>query len=189
MDIDQWVHLYADDLLRWANTRISNKETARDLVQDTFLSALNSRGSFKGESSPKTWLFSILNNKIMDHYRSSKKGVLWNETATTQSAESVSDELFDRYGNWEVNGFEDQWNDTGNLLDNNKFVQVMDHCMEDLPEQWRHLLQHKYLLDKNADDICQEHGLSKSNYWQILHRAKLLMKQCLEVKWFKSQRS
>ena len=41
----------------------------------------------------------------------------------------------------------------------------------------------KYLTDKNADEICQELEITLSNYWQVVHRAKLLLKKCLEMKW------
>ncbi|HID38429.1 MAG TPA: sigma-70 family RNA polymerase sigma factor, partial [Calditrichaeota bacterium] len=45
------------------------KGLAEDLVQDTFLSALKSYSSFGQRSSLRTWLVSILRNKIVDHYR------------------------------------------------------------------------------------------------------------------------
>ena len=49
--------------------KVSNAEMAADLVQDTFLAATEKMESFKKDSSPKTWLFSILNNKIINYYR------------------------------------------------------------------------------------------------------------------------
>jgi len=67
--LSQWVETYATDLYKWAFHKVSDMESAKDLVQDTFLAAAEKIGCFKGESSPKTWLFSILNHKIIDHYR------------------------------------------------------------------------------------------------------------------------
>lgn len=63
--LTQWVNSYTDELYSWACHKVSDNELARDLVQDTFLAANEKIESFKGESSPKTWLFGILNNKII----------------------------------------------------------------------------------------------------------------------------
>ena len=71
--IENWVNQYSDALFSWAYYKTSSKETAEDLVQDTFLAAYHKIDSFKGNSQPKTWLFSILNNKIIDYYRLSAK--------------------------------------------------------------------------------------------------------------------
>ena len=67
--LSQWVESYTENLHSWAFHKVSDGELAKDLVQDTFLAAAEKIESFKGDSSPKTWLFSILNHKIIDHYR------------------------------------------------------------------------------------------------------------------------
>ncbi|MCK5276978.1 MAG: RNA polymerase subunit sigma, partial [Cyclobacteriaceae bacterium] len=43
----------------------------------------------------------------------------------------------------------------------------------------------KYLEEKDGKEICQELGITSSNYWQILHRAKLQLRICIEENWFK----
>ena len=68
-----WVNSYTNDLYSWAFHKVSDVELAKDLVQDTFLAAAEKIDGFKGESSPKTWLFSILNHKIVDVYRKKAK--------------------------------------------------------------------------------------------------------------------
>jgi RNA polymerase sigma-70 factor (ECF subfamily) len=65
--LEQWVNQFSDELYSWAFS--SSKEIAEDLVQDTFLAAFHKIDSFEGKSQPKTWLFSILNNKVIDYYR------------------------------------------------------------------------------------------------------------------------
>jgi len=51
-----WVKTYGDYLYSLALIKVSNRETAEDLVQDTFLSAFKARDSFRKNSSEKTWL-------------------------------------------------------------------------------------------------------------------------------------
>jgi len=44
----------------------------------------------------------------------------------------------------------------------------------------------KYLDGTDSQSVCQKLEISQANFWQIMHRAKLLLKTCLENKWFKS---
>jgi RNA polymerase sigma-70 factor (ECF subfamily) len=92
--------------------------------------------------------------------------------------------MFDQNNNWKPSGLEPAWEDERHLLDNPEFNRVMDICMEDLPSSWKTAVLWKYRLEKEAKEICQELEITPSNYWQILHRAKLLLKECLELKWF-----
>lgn len=46
-----------------------NKETAEDLTQEVFYSAIKSYSSFKGNSSLETWIFSIAKNILKKHFR------------------------------------------------------------------------------------------------------------------------
>jgi len=46
-----------------------NKAVAEDIVQETFIAALNSAGKFRGHSQFYTWLCSIAHHKITDFYR------------------------------------------------------------------------------------------------------------------------
>ncbi len=64
-----WLDLYSDYLFSYALSRVHNKEVAEDMVQDTFLSAIKSKNSFQQKSTERTWLTSILKNKIIDYYK------------------------------------------------------------------------------------------------------------------------
>jgi RNA polymerase sigma-70 factor (ECF subfamily) len=56
-------------LLRYAVRRVGSEEAARDVVQETWMAALQGLGSFEGRSSLRTWLVSILRRKIVDRRR------------------------------------------------------------------------------------------------------------------------
>ncbi|MFO8021328.1 MAG: sigma factor-like helix-turn-helix DNA-binding protein, partial [Perlabentimonas sp.] len=66
------------------------------------------------------------------------------------------------------------------LLDNVSFIQILSQCIGLLPEIWRLCVQFKYVDDRKSDAICQELGITLSNYWQIIHRAKLQLRGCIE---------
>ena len=69
LDPQRWVDRYGDYLFNYAIVRVSDREKAEDLVQETFLSALKARESYRGDSTERTWLTSILKRKIIDTYR------------------------------------------------------------------------------------------------------------------------
>lgn len=174
-----WVQLYSDSLYSWALHKTSDKETAEDLVQETFLIAVKSFDRFKGDSSPKTWLFSILNNKINDHYRKSYRAPVINKDAFV-------DQFFDNTGHWKQEKMPLQWPDNNeNLLDNADFQHQLQYCLKKLPSNWFSAIQLKFMEEKKGQEICQELGITDTNFWQILHRAKLQLRKCLEINWFK----
>ena len=96
----------------------------------------------------------------------------------------VTEKMFDGHSNWTSNGLEPLWANEEHLLDDEDFNQVFAICMDDLPHDWHTAISAKFLMKKDAKEICQELGISTSNYWQVIHRAKLLLKKCLELKWF-----
>ena len=172
----------------WAFYKTSGKETAEDLVQDTFLAAHQSLPGFKGGSNPKTWLFSILNNKINDYHRKKfKKTAVFEQLQSDESSDNLFRLFFDNNDNWDNSQKPHEWrHEDENILDNKEFNQVLQSCLEKLPGHWFSAVQLKYFLEKKGEVICQELGITPTNYWQILHRAKLQLRKCLELNWFKS---
>lgn len=183
MLLENWVNQFSDELYCWAFYKTSSKETAEDLVQETFLSAFHKINTFQGNSQPKTWLFSILNNKVIDYYRKSAKTTKKTFSLTENSGVNLSEDLFNTYDCWNSNDVKAIWEQEEELLDNPEFNLVMQECMNDLPHKWKLALVSKYLSDKDTTEICQELEITPSNYWQIVHRSKLLLRKCLEMKW------
>src|SRR5882724_10601070 len=94
----QWVELHADYLYVYTIARISDEEQAKDLVQETFLAALERADKFEGKSSERTWLTAILKNKIVDVYRKKSSGLI---QADVQRAEQEQADFFEpEDGHW-----------------------------------------------------------------------------------------
>ncbi|MFC0264364.1 sigma-70 family RNA polymerase sigma factor [Fontibacter flavus] len=174
--IEKWVKDYYKDLYIRARFKTGNSALAEDLVQETFLSAYRGYSKFKGESSPRTWLMQILHNKIADHFRKKYKSPI--DTKLADSQYEVTSH-FDSFGNWEPNGYEKNW-ESPHLLDNEDFNLHFSTCIGHLPDQWSGIIMDKYIRGKKTDLICQENQISTTNYWQVIHRAKLMLKKCLE---------
>ena len=173
------VEEYGDELYSWAYYKTSSNEIAEDLVQETFLSAHKNIASFKQESNPKAWLFTILNNKIIDHYRSAVNKRMSNESSLIKETEQA---LFNDQGGW-LESSVTRWNEEPHLLDKTEFIAVLQRCIENLPERWKAVIMSKYYLNKNAKTICKELDITPSNLWQMVFRAKNHLKQCLDKNW------
>ena len=172
-----WVALYGDDLYNWAYVKTSSKELSEDLVQETFISGFKSFDKFENRSKPKTWLITILNNKIIDHFRKSSKV---SYLSIEKNGEIFSDKMFDEENFW-INNLDDTiWSKSKS--ENSSFVELkLKECLNNLPEKWNLAISYKYFSEKETKEICQELEVSMSNYWQIIHRAKLLLKKCIEI--------
>lgn len=182
-EITQWVREYSDDLFKWALFKTSDKSVSEDLVQDTFLAVLKAIDKFDAQSSPKTWLFSVLNNKIVDHYRSTNRFGRDTTPLDETLALQVTQSFFDDAGNWQDATSTTEWDKEKHLLDNEDFQLVMQNCLNGLPPNWQQAVTAKFFSTKKTSEICQEMGITPTNYWQMVHRAKLLLKKCIETHW------
>ena len=185
--IKSWVNAYSDKLYSWCLYKTNSKEIAEDLVQDTFMAAFQAMDKFEWKSNPKTWLFSILNNKITDHFRKVYHNPTVSESEINQPSEtSFFETYFDADGSWikEQRPVDWQYED-GHLLDNKNFIKVLQTCMSKLSPDCFAAVQLKYLEEKKGEIICKELQISSNNFWQILHRARLQLRRCLEINWFK----
>ncbi len=171
--VSVWVNEHSDALFAYAVKRVSDSGLAKDLVQDTFLAAYQSFNRFENRSKPKTWLTPILKNKIMAHFRQVYRR---NETSIEGDYQ-----MFNEDGSWKTESIPTQTSDQ-HLLDTPEFITVFDGCLSQLPERWAASIRIKYLEDdKDVEDL----GISKSNYWKMLERARTQLRLCIETKWFK----
>lgn len=172
----QWVKQYAADMVQWASQRLPDRQTAEDLVQDVFVVACQKWERFEGKSEVRTWLYGILKNKIADHFRAAYR--LKTNDLKTQT-------YFDGNDVWLPDEKPAAWpaNDI-HLLDDEAFRAVFTSCLEKLPPRWHHTILLKYIDERASAEICKEMGLSTTNYWQMIHRAKLQLRKCLQDNWF-----
>ena len=68
--MDQLVHRYQDRLYSTVFRIVNHPEDAADLVQETFVKAMQNVAKFEGKSSLYTWLFRIAVNLAISHRRS-----------------------------------------------------------------------------------------------------------------------
>ncbi len=184
----EWVSNYGDYLFSIAFMKTNNKETAEDLVQDTFLSAVKAAAAFREESTEKTWLVKILQNKIIDYYR--KKDVLKDMTDYLDQTESNFEETYFHenrlsMAHWKPDTAPSDWRSSpDSTIQQTEFNAVLTTCLQKLPPRLLPVFVSKFIEQEETDKICKEYNISSSNYWVMIHRAKLAMRSCLEKNWF-----
>lgn len=176
---------YGDYLLNFALLRINKVEIAEDLVQDTFLSALKARHLFLGNASEKTWLTGILKNKIIDHYK--KASTRYEKAETDNSRAGANYDYYfseEHNGHWTEEQGPAEW---GNQpLESKEFYDIFNSCMGKLPEKWAMAFSMKTIDEIPSEQICKELDITSSNFWVIIHRAKLQLRACIEKNWIRN---
>lgn len=173
-DPDRWVNDYGGHLFGFAFNRLHNAAAAEDAVQETFLAALKSEKSFAGTSTEKTWLTGILKNKIIDHFRKSTRHANFSDLNGSQTEEdgSLVDTLMQQAG------LDDcaPWAQMGNRLDHGRFWEIYDGQAAKLPVKMAKAFHLREVEGTETGHICSRLGISESNLWVTIHRAKVALR-------------
>jgi RNA polymerase sigma factor (sigma-70 family) len=171
----QLVDDHSDYLLSLAMSKINDIDLAKDFVQDTFISAITKLDTFEQRSTVRTWLTSILNRKIIDYWRKAETKYTDPVSSFFQSDTNKPHWLTEKHLGSEPSVSE--------KMEKEETLAELSDCLETLPAQWKGIIASKYLDEKESEQICNDFAITPSNLWVIIHRAKLLMRDCLQTKW------
>jgi RNA polymerase sigma-70 factor, ECF subfamily len=173
-----WVDRYGDPLYRYAQLRVRAADIAADLVQETFLEALRSKDSFAGRSSEWTWLVGILKHKVLDHLRKACR-----ERSLRNGVLHGRDAAFDSRGFWRT--APRRWaGDPSQDIEKQEFWDVFSHCLSELSAGLADAFFLREVVGLSPDEVRSILGITPENLWARLHRARLVLRRCLETKWF-----
>ncbi len=187
MQFDRQAELNAlrPDLLRFARLQLRDAGAAEDAVQETLLAALQGSHGFESRSSYKTWLIAILRNKIIDIIRAQSREVSASSLADDDAGDDLlSESLFDQRGHWQPEAQPGRWGDPQDSFEQQQFWRVFEACLDHLPEKTARVFMMREILGLETEEICKETGISSSNCWVVLHRARSGLRICLETEWF-----
>lgn len=169
-------------LMRYALLQLRDAGAAEDAVQDTLIAALEGRDRFSGKSSVKTWLTGILKHKIIDHIRRQTREQPLISGDTESSEADAVDVLFLEDGHWRQPPSD--WGDPDKALENKAFMAIFEQCAKNMPDKMARAFMMRELMELSTGYICKELDVSTTNCWVILHRARLSLRECLELNWF-----
>ncbi|WP_426059040.1 sigma-70 family RNA polymerase sigma factor [Hymenobacter sp. B1770] len=179
-----WLSRYGDELFRFARHRVASATVAEELVQETFVSALGALASFRQEASERTWLFVILRRKLVDYYRQQARSPLVPLPGAGDEAGHGPHFESDGRAHWQKGQEPREWAAVDTELERRELAQQLLRCQDQLPPQQQAVFNLRYVQEVSSEEICQELGITASNYWVIIHRSKLQLRKCLEKHWF-----
>jgi RNA polymerase sigma-70 factor (ECF subfamily) len=166
-------------LMRFAQAQLRNETWAEDAVSETVLAALAKPQAFAGQSQLKTWLVGILKHKLVDQIRRHSREV---SVTTSDDDEDLDALLFNEAGMWRDAPVD--WGDPEAALGRREFFEVLEICVEELPGVQGRIFMMREWLEMETLEICKELGITSTNAWVLLHRARLRLQMCLQQRWF-----
>jgi RNA polymerase sigma-70 factor (TIGR02943 family) len=181
MSFESEVAQHRNDLLRYARLQLRNDAWAEDCVSETLLAALSRPQAFGQRSQLKTWLVGILKHKIIDALRARQREVTLPESEGDGS-EELDALMFQADGHYATPPAE--WGDPEQALGSRQFFEVLEACTGKLPPGMARVFLMREWLEMSSEDICKELALTPTNLYVQLHRARLRLRECLELNWF-----
>ena len=169
-------------LVAFARLQLRDATAAEDAVQETLLTAFEKSATFEGRSEFETWVFGILKYKILDQLRQQRRQGTW-QPLDQDLDDDTLDRLFQQDGHWQSAARPSHWGEPEYVLENQRFWQVFDACLIALPESIARVFTLRELMGLSTTDICKEIGITETNCWVILHRARLRLRECLDHGW------
>ena len=162
-------------LMKVARLELRDEHLAEDCVSDALTQAYEHRAKFRGDSSLRTWLTSILKNRIIDVVRKQ-----WREQPLEESpsGEQEFDNLFDDSGHYAQ--MPSQVRDPYELCKEDRFLSAVQMCVDKLPKRIGQVFVLREVFGSDTKELCKDLGLTTSNVWVQLYRARMMLRTCLE---------
>ena len=178
-DPDRWVDEYGDYLYRYALSRLRNSTAAEEVVQETFLAGIRFQDRFTGEGAERAWLLGILKRKIVDYVRMRNR---YDRDGSYEDTNDPSAQLFDQHGRWKADAFAGVTPD--DQVESREIWGVVQGCLEHIPKGQADVFVLSVMEEMETDQICLELGITATNLWVRLHRARLALAKCVGSQWF-----
>lgn len=173
-------------LVKFARIQLRQDAAVEDVVQETLIALLEHPQRFAGQSSLKTYAIGILKHKIVDVLRRGKREVALHEDDDAPATDMAAfDALFDETGHFRERP--GNWGDPDAAFQQKQFFEILELCVERLPAKVAQIFMMREWLDLETEEICQELGVTSTNAWVMLYRARMRLRECLQLNWFGEQ--
>ncbi|PCJ90117.1 MAG: RNA polymerase subunit sigma [Porticoccaceae bacterium] len=171
-------------MLKFSVLQLRDESLAEDAVQEALIGALKNASSFGRRAALKTWIFSILKNKIADILRQRQRTVEASRLLRDDEDEENLNMLFDTKGMWQKDERPSSWSQPAESVKDQHFWQVFETCLSGLSENQARLFMMREYLELDSEEICTTLNITTSNLHVMLYRARLRLRECLENRWF-----
>lgn len=147
---------------------VGNAEDARDLLQETFLSAYRNLGSFKGDSAFSTWVYRIATNHALMRLRRKVP----QEIAIDDLAIPTHEELKSRtISDWDI--------DPREAILRKELRETLQAAIEKLPALYRAVVVMRDVEELTTEETAAALGITEGAVKTRLHRARIFLREAL----------
>jgi len=156
---DELMLRHQQGLVSFLTGYVRSPETAEDLAEDTFVELLLHKGRFRGQSSFKTYLFSVARHKALDHLRREKRRpALSLEELKERGGDVASPEAFYLAG---------------------EQAEEIAQAIETIPREYREVLRLLYLEQLSYDEAARVMRKNMKQVSNLAYRARQALKNSL----------
>jgi len=170
--VERWFLEHADAIYTFVFYRVGrNEDLATEVVQETFLAALERIGDYDQERGPMLpWLTYAARNCIRKALR--QRGRL---KSLGDRWEAIDRKLLAAYGALAISPLPDE------LLEREETAELVQMALSNLPDNYRSALRQHYCLQRPLSEIADGLGVTEGAVKSLLHRARLAFKAAFET--------
>ncbi len=176
---------YHGSLKRFARGFCASDAVAEEIVQETWLGALQGLDSFAERSSLKGWLFGIVKNQARTRAARERRTVPFSSLAPDEEAATPA---VDRArfqggdGTWPNHWSAPPraWEDPQRRLASLEAREYLRRAIAALPERQRAVVVLRDVEGFDSEEVCELLELSEGNQRVLLHRARAGVRSALE---------
>lgn len=146
-----------DALFGFLRRQCNDEFLSADLVHEVMMQVWRGAKSYSGKSSPKTWIFAIARNKLIDRFRASSRLSFVEDVPET----------------------EDETPNAEAVIENAQDAARVRHCVAQLSERHRAAVELAFFQDLSYEEISEIEKTPTGTIKTRIHHAKKLLMRCL----------
>jgi RNA polymerase sigma-70 factor (ECF subfamily) len=177
------VERYHGPLKRLARSFGATDAVAEEIVQETWLGALQGLDGFEERSTLKTWLFTILKNQARQRAAREKRSVPFSALGDEDSGPVVDPDRFRGPGDQWPGGWltpPRPWEEPDRRLASMEARRLLREAMSGLPVRQRVVVALRDVEGLTSDEVCEVLEISEANQRVLLHRGRSAIRNQLE---------
>ena len=167
MQFEELYNTYYNKVLRYFSSHIDSQQDAEDLASDVFIKCYDNFDSYdSGKAAIGTWVYTIANNCLKNHYRGKKNIVSLDDP---DNVINIADKT-----------------DLERAAELTEMRKILADALEILDEDKRRIVVLRYFSERSTKEIAALTGHSDVNVRVILNRSLAKMREYLKkknVKW------
>ena len=155
--LEKLVGTYSDELVRFAYSYVKSAAVAEDAAADAFAVLLMKKRNIPSDAHLRAYLYKAVRNRCVDHLRRSRREVPVCDVENVLQSRDIHSDFW--------------------RSERDKTLYL---CMQDLPDDYREVLQLHYIDGFSAAEVCKLMGKTKKQVYNLLARAKSALKELLQ---------